>query len=81
MYKIGQSGGFLGKRLGSLLKTGFPLMKNVFKLLSKSVLIPLQLTAAASTTDAAVQKKIFGSGMKTLMISNEEKKDIMNEFP
>ena len=77
MYKIGQSGGFLGKRLGSLLKTGFPLMKNVFKLLSKSVLIPLQLTAA----DAAVQKKIFGSGMKTLMISNEEKKDIMNEFP
>ena len=34
-----QSGGFLGKLLGSLLKTGLPLMKNVIKPLAKSVLI------------------------------------------
>ena len=35
-------------------------MKNVFKLLAKSVLIPLGL-AAASATDAAIDKKTFGS--------------------
>ena len=42
-----QSGGFLGKRLGPLLKTGLPLMKNVIKPLAKRVLIPLGTTAAA----------------------------------
>ena len=36
-----QSGGFLGRLLGSLLKTGLPLIKNVIKPLAKSVLIPL----------------------------------------
>ena len=40
-------------------------MKNVQKTLGKSVLIPLGLTAAASATDAAIQKKPFGSGMTT----------------
>ena len=50
-------------------------MKNVLKLLAKSVLIPLGLTAAA--TDAAIQKKIFGSGISTLTISNEEMNDVM----
>ena len=29
MHKIGKSGGFLRRLLGSLLKVGFPLMKNV----------------------------------------------------
>ena len=28
-------------------------------------------------TDAAIQKKLFGSGMTTLVISNEEMNDIM----
>ena len=45
--KIIQSGGFLGRLLGPLLKTGLPLTKNVIKQLAKSVLIPLGLTAAA----------------------------------
>ena len=36
-------------------------MKNVLKLLTKSVLIPLGLTAAESATDATIHKKIFGS--------------------
>ena len=36
-------------------------MKNVLKLLAKSVLIPLGLTAASSATDAAIHKKMFGS--------------------
>ena len=40
-----QSGGFLGKLLGQLLKTGLPLMKNVIKPLAKSVLVPLGVTA------------------------------------
>ena len=34
-------------------------MKNVLKPLTKSVLMPLRLTIAASATDAAIQKKIF----------------------
>ena len=55
--KIIQSGGFLGKLLGPLLKTGLPLIKNVIKPLAKSVLIPLGLTAAASAADAGIQKK------------------------
>ena len=29
--------------------------------LAKSVLIPLELTVAASATDAAIHKKMFGS--------------------
>ena len=47
--KIIQSGGFFGRLLGPLLKTGILLIKNVIKPLAKSVLIPLGLTAAAST--------------------------------
>ena len=53
-----QSGGFLDRLLGSLLKTGLPLMKNVIKPLAKSVLIPLGLFAAASATDAGIHKKV-----------------------
>ena len=34
-----KSGGFIGRLLGPLLKTGLPLMKNVIKPLAKSVLI------------------------------------------
>ena len=55
--KMIQSGGFLGRRLGTLLKAGLPLMKNVIKPLSKSILIPLGLTAAASAADAGIHKK------------------------
>ena len=55
-------------------------MKNVLKPLAKTVLIPLGLTSAASATDAAIQKKIFGSGTTTLIISNEEMNDVMKIF-
>ena len=55
--KMIQSGGFLGKLLGPLLKTGLSLIKNVIKPLAKSVLIPLGLTAAASAEDAEIHKK------------------------
>ena len=59
LHKIGQSGRFLGRLLGPLLKTGLSLIGNVLKPLAKSVLIPLGLTAAASATDADIHKKIF----------------------
>ena len=75
--KIVPSGGLLGKFLVPLLKTGLPLMKNVLKPLAKNVLISLGLTAAASATDAAIHKKMFGSGNTKLIISNEEMNDIM----
>ena len=52
------------------------LIRNVLKPLAKSVLTPLGLAAAAAT-DAAIHKKIFGSGNTTLIISNEEMNDIM----
>ena len=52
-----QSGGFSGKLVGSLLKTGLPLIKNVIKPLAKNVLIPLGFTAAASASDAGIHKK------------------------
>ena len=52
-----QSGGFLGRLLGPLLKTELRLIKNVIKPLAKSVLIPLGLTAAASAADAGIHKK------------------------
>ena len=62
--KIIQSGRFLGSLLNKLAG---PL----------NVLAPLGITAAASTIDAAIQKKIEGSGTTTLIISNEEMNDIM----
>ena len=75
--KIIQSGGFLGRLLGSLLKTGLPLIKNVINALASSVLIPLGLTAAVSAADAGTHKKILGSGTATLIILNEEINDII----
>ena len=72
-----QSGGFLGRLLGPLPKTRLPLIKNVMKLLAKSVLIPLGLSAAASAADAGIHKKILGSGNTTLIISNDEIHDII----
>ena len=86
-----QSGGFLSRLLGPLLKTGLPLIKIVIKQLAKSVLIPLGLTAATLTTDAGIHKKILGSGNPSyshhhhhhhnnntvLIIPNDEIEDII----
>ena len=77
LSKMIQSGGFLGKLLGPLLRTGLPLIKSVIKPLAKSVLVPLGLTAAA---DAGIHKKILGSGNNNntiLIISNDEMDDIL----
>ena len=72
LSKMIQSGGFLGRLLGPLLKTGLPLIKNVIKPLAKTVLIPLGSTAAASAEDAGIHKKMLGSGNITLIILNDE---------
>ena len=87
LSKMIQSGGFLSRILGPLLKTGLPLIKNVIKPLAKSVLIPLGLTAAASAADAGIHKKILGSGHNrasssashntALKILNDEINDII----
>ena len=37
LHKIGKLGGFLGKLIGPLLKTGLPLMINVLKLLASLI--------------------------------------------
>ena len=71
--KIIQSGGFLGSLLsklaGPLMKVAIPSAKNV--------LAPLGITAAASAVNAEIQKKIYGSGATTLIISNEKMNNIM----
>ena len=79
LSKMIQSGRFLGRLLGPLLRTGLPLMRIVIKPLAKSVLIPLGLTAAASAADAGIHKRILGSGHNntTLIISNVEMDDIL----
>ena len=57
LSQMTESGRFLGRRFGPLLKTGLPLIKNVIKPLAKSVLIRLGLTAAASAEGAGMHKK------------------------
>ena len=77
LSKMIQSGGFLGRLLGPLLKTGLPLMKNVIKPLAKSALISLGLTAAASAGDAGIHEKILGSGNTALIKANDEIEDMI----
>ena len=71
--KIIQSGGFLGSLLsklaGPLMKVAVPLTKNI--------LAPLGITAAASAIDAGIQKKTHGSRTTSFIISNKEMNDIM----
>ena len=64
LSKMIQSGRFLGVLLGTLLKTGLPLITNVIRPLAKSVLNPLGLTAAASAADAGIHKKYYGQGIR-----------------
>ena len=67
-----QKGGFL-RFLATLLKSGLPLFKSVIKPLGM-----LGLTAAVSATDAAINRKILGSGNHiTLIISNDHMQDIL----
>ena len=51
-------GGFLGRLLGPLLKTGLLLIKSVIEPLEKGVLILLGITAASSAANAGIHKHI-----------------------
>ena len=68
-----QIGGFLGRLFKPLLKSGLPLIGNVLK----SVFLSRGLTAAMSTTDTVIQKKIFGSRTTAIKFSIEDLNDIM----
>ena len=61
---------FIGRFVGPLQKTGLRLLKNLLKPLTKNVLIPLGLRAAALEVDAGIHKKL-GWGMTTLRTLNE----------
>ena len=74
----GQEGEFLNF-LTPLIKAVSQLMKNVLTPFAKSVLKSFGLIAAASATDGATQKKMFGLGNTALMISNKKVKDIMKK--
>ena len=62
LSKITQSGRCLCRLLGPLLKMCLPLMKNVFKPLSKGSLILFGLTTVALAPDVWIQKKSFRIG-------------------
>ena len=57
-----------------LLKVGLPFTEVIGQ---KYVLILLGLTTAASAADVGIHKKILGSGKITLIISNEEMRDVL----
>ena len=59
--------------LGTLIKIGLPLMKYRLITLAESVLMPLVLTTEMLATEASIQKKIFVSGITTLIISRKMK--------
>ena len=70
------------------MTAGLPLMKSVLTPLAKSVLIPLGLLAEMSAADAAIQKRIYGSGRPSdlasrtiaLIISNEEMNELRKQL-
>ena len=45
--------------------------------IGKNILAPLGLSAAMSATDAAIQKKMYGSGNTTLIFSNDDISDLI----
>ena len=57
-----QSGGFLGRFLGSFR----PKMISAANSVLKNVVAPLGLSAAMSEIDGAIQKSMFGPGNTTL---------------
>ena len=79
LFKIIESGGFLGTLLGKLAG---PMMK-FDVLLAKNVLAPLATMASATAIDGAIQKKMRVLGIVravkgiTLVISNEDMDEII----
>ena len=73
LSKMIQSEGFLGNLLGKLAG---PLVE-VAVPLAKNVLAPLGISAAMSAIDGSIKQKMLGSGVTTLIISNDEMNDIL----
>ena len=69
-------GEFPGTNIGTLMKAGLPLIKNIIKPLAKSLPVPLRLIAAAPPPDASFLQIILVSGTTPLLISNKEKEDV-----
>ena len=75
-----QEGGFLNF-LRPLMAAVLPLMKNVLTPLAKSVLIPLGLSAGMPAANAAIQKKIYGSGTTAKRQKSRQKSEHMLPEP
>ena len=73
LSKLIQSERFLGSLLS---KVADPLIK-VAVPLAKNIVASLGITAASSVIDAGIQKKTYGTGTTTSLISNEEMDDMM----
>ena len=90
LSKMKKSGGFFDRLLWPLLKTVLRLTENVIQPLAKRVLIHLGLTAAVSTADTGIQRKIFepgdprtyslGTRTTTLLVSSEEMADFKKKI-
>ena len=81
--KIIKEGGILGRLLMNFLPK---LIKPAISI-GKNILAPLGLSAAMSATDAAIQKKMYGSGdmensenFTTLIISNNKLNDLIKNY-
>ena len=68
--KITSHGGGFLNFLKPLVAAGLPLMKNLLTPLAKNVLLPFGLSAGMSAVDAAILKKIYGSGSTAFINSN-----------
>ena len=63
--------------LAPLTRLALPLIKNVLTPYAKNILVKLGLKSEGLATNAAIQKKVFRSGMTASIISNKEMKDII----
>ena len=62
---------------GRLLMSFLPKLIKPAISIGKNILVPLGLSAAMSATDASIEKKMYGSGSTTLIISNNDLNDLI----
>ena len=63
--------------LGRLFMSFLPKLIKPAISIGKNILAPLGLSAAMSATDAAIQKKMYGSENTNLIISNDDMKHLI----
>ena len=79
--KIIQLAGFFDNFLGSVLKIGLPLTKNMLRPQAKIVPLLLELTAPASPSeDAGTQRKVCVFGTTKPVISNKQILEIVKSL-